>query len=78
MAQSYMLTIYQNGYVYSQERRKFADVLPKSELARVGVVSFPDGSISDRDALLLVNSWNQRAIEQAAAQNLPVRYAYYL
>jgi hypothetical protein len=78
MAQSYMLVIYQNGHVYSQERRKFADHLHRNEAGRLGIFQYPDGSVGEADALRLVNLWNQNAIGQAAAQGLPVRFAYYL
>ncbi len=75
MALSYTLVLLNAGHVYAQERRMFAD-LPASALP--GIARFPDGSISDRDALVMVNLWTQKAISQAAAAGLPVRYAYYL
>lgn len=72
MATSYSLAILQHGSPYVVERRKFVDARPP------GVTFGAGGSVDDHQALLLVNMWNQKAVAQAQAAGLPVRYIYFL
>ena len=76
MAQSYTLAILRDGYPPQSERRSFAD-LPQSAL-RTCSARYPDGSIPDNDALLIVNLWNKRSVQQAEATGQPVRFMYFL